>query len=101
MTGILDTSIPEFPFVVLTMANVIPTLLTWYSSDYLKVVTHSDITGMPVRVGPNRRDIMTRNNFVIRSFFILLPWRSDWPHGAKSTMDILLFLLRWLQNLYK
>ena len=31
---------------------------------------------------------------------LLLPWRSYGPASAHATVDVLLFLLRWLQNLW-
>ena len=37
---------------------------------------------------------------LVHLLLLLLPWRSYGPASAHATVDVLLFLLRWLQNLY-
>lgn len=36
---------------------------------------------------------------LVHLLLLLLPWRSYGPASAHATVDVLLFLLRWLQNL--
>ena len=37
---------------------------------------------------------------LVHLLLLLLPWRSYGPASAHATVDVLLFLLRWLQNLW-
>ena len=36
---------------------------------------------------------------LVHLLLLLLPWRSYGPASAHATVDVLLFLFRWLQNL--
>jgi len=51
------------------------------------------------RIAYLRPNLLYTRKFVIVHLFLLLPWRSDRPAGAKSTVNVLLFLFRWFQDL--
>jgi hypothetical protein len=46
-----------------------------------------------------RNLLYTRKFVIVHLLFILLPRRSDGPAGTKATVNVLWFLLRWLQDL--
>jgi hypothetical protein len=46
-----------------------------------------------------RPNLLYTRKFVIVHLLFLLPRRSDGPAGTKTTVNVLLFLLRWFQDL--
>lgn len=46
-----------------------------------------------------RPNLLYTRKFVIVHLFLRLPRRSDGPAGTKTTVNVLLFLLRWFQDL--
>jgi len=46
-----------------------------------------------------RNLLYTRKFVIVHLLFLLLPRRSDGPAGTKATVNVLWFLLRWLQDL--
>jgi len=47
-----------------------------------------------------RPNLLYTRKFVIVHLLFLFPRRSDGPAGTKTTVNVLLFLLRWFQDLY-